>query len=91
MKSKTLGKGLNTLLDTSNPPNDPIFEEMNTDNLNIGISKRFYAACAAMQGILANTHNYNVHIKTDEQKVFVENLIKHSYQYADELLKKENL
>ena len=47
-----------------------------------GMSKRFYAACAAMQGMLANGTE-NIYEK--------ELTIKLAYQYADELLKQENL
>ena len=57
---------------------------------NIGMSKRFYAACAAMQGILANQNGeYTVICKTNQQ--YAEHLISQSYQFADELLKQENL
>lgn len=46
-----------------------------------GMSKRFYAACAAMQGLLS------------PEKVFInkKELIESAYEYADELLKQENL
>ena len=55
-----------------------------------GMSKRFYAACAAMQGILANQNGeYTVICKTNQQ--YAEHLISQSYQLADELLKQENL
>ena len=46
------------------------------DNLN-GMSKRFYAACAAMQGILASGRIDN-------------EIIPYSFHFADELLKQEN-
>ena len=46
-----------------------------------GMTKRFYAACAAMQGLLAS-NRYRV--------LKEESLIKESYEYADELLKQEN-
>lgn len=49
----------------------------------IGMSKRFYAACAAMQGILAGSSNSSYAI--DEKKI-----IKQAYLIADELLKQEN-
>ena len=56
----------------------------------IGMSKRFYAACAAMQGILANQNGeYTVICKTNQQ--YAEHLISQSYQFADELSKQENL
>ena len=43
-----------------------------------GMSKRFYAACIAMQALLTNYPNYP-------------EIIKESYDLADELLKQENL
>ena len=46
-----------------------------------GISKRFYAACAAMQGILSADYSQNISNET---------LIKQSYMLADELLKQES-
>lgn len=47
--------------------------------LQEGMSKRFYAACAAMQGILSNP----TIIPSDK-------LAEYSFKYADELLKQEN-
>lgn len=50
-----------------------------------GVSKRFYAACAVMQGILANSQ-----FITDcggSSKVIIE----YSYELADELLRQEGL
>ncbi|KAF5028035.1 hypothetical protein DSECCO2_663230 [anaerobic digester metagenome] len=44
-----------------------------------GVSKRFYAACAAMQGLLANQREY----MSDE------NLVSAAFHYADELLRQE--
>lgn len=44
-----------------------------------GMSKRFYAACAAMQGLLSNP----TIIPSDK-------LAEYSFKYADELLKQEN-
>lgn len=52
-----------------------------------GMSKRFYAACAAMQGILSNSNT-----ELDSTKSFgnkYENLVKSAYIFADELLKQE--
>lgn len=55
-----------------------------------GMSKRFYAACVAMQGILANQNGeYGVIGGTNQQ--YTERLISQSYQFADELLKQEKL
>ena len=45
-----------------------------------GMSKRFYAACAAMQGMLANSNTQGGII----------DIVKTSYEFADELLKQEN-
>lgn len=45
------------------------------------MSKRFYAACAAMQGYLSNP---------DASNISFENICKMSYTAADELLKQEN-
>lgn len=59
-----------------------VIDRMPTLNINpLGISKRFYAACAAMQGILAG----NVDIPVPN---YVAEL---SYKFADEILKQENL
>jgi len=55
-----------------------------------GMSKRFYAACAAMQGILSNSvmvSNMGKNRNTVETTQFI---IEHSYVIADELLKQEN-
>lgn len=53
-----------------------------------GMSKRFYAACAAMQGLLSN------HVYMDNLADMFENgdmeLVKDAYEIADKLLKKEN-
>jgi hypothetical protein len=56
------------------------------DYLQEGISKRFYAACFAMQGLLASgAINLKSFIKLDYNII-----IKDSYKLADELLKQEN-
>lgn len=47
---------------------------------NPGMSKRFYAACAAMQGLMVGV----------DDPVY-ENIAKISFKMADELLKQENL
>ena len=50
-----------------------------------GMSKRFYAACAAMQGLLAYQN-------LDMMKFSFEEVIpKLAFMYADELLKQENV
>ena len=66
-------------------------EEILNENVKLGMSKRFYAACVAMQGLIINF--------SDERKVnggFIAitdqvELIKEAYEFADELLKQENL
>ena len=64
---------------TSNFESKPIY-----DNVEYGgISKRFYAACAAMQGILSNPAFSNMKSKPSD-------ISKMSLGMADELLKQEN-
>lgn len=46
-----------------------------------GMSKRFYAACAAMQGLLANE---TAKLLSDEAVAY------NAYKLADQLLKQEN-
>ena len=50
-----------------------------------GMSKRFYAACAAMQGLLSSSDLNNL------QYSFEKVIPKLAFMYADELLKQENL
>ena len=49
----------------------------------MGMSKRFYAACAAMQGIVANQD-------TRSWAQSYQDVIASAYKHADELLKQEN-
>ena len=49
---------------------------------NLGMSKRFYAACAAMSGLLANSNPDMVYFVKDK-------FIKDCCEFADELLKQE--
>ena len=73
---------------------EPAFPNENTEFCQApycyGMSKRFYAACAAMQGILANQNGEYAVIGGTNQR-YVEHLISQSYQFADELLKQEKL
>ena len=48
-----------------------------------GMSKRFYAACAAMQGIAA--------MHSTKSDIYNEWICKTAFNMADELLKQENL
>jgi len=56
----------------------------NTPSGNLGMSKRFYAACAAMGAMLSNS-NQNL-VYSDITKMVIE-----AYICADELLEQENL
>ena len=51
--------------------------------LQEGVSKRFYAACAAMQGIMAGR-------KISFDAMSPSRVVEFSYKLADELLKEEN-
>lgn len=54
------------------------------DVITSGMSKRFYAACAAMSGIMANQSaepTIDTHFK---------NIAEDAYRMADELLRQEN-
>jgi hypothetical protein len=59
-------------------------QNRNGTALDNGMSKRFYAACMAMQGILAST-SISVIALTDPQKA------EYSFIMADNLLKQELL
>lgn len=48
-----------------------------------GMSKRFYAACASLTGIMANSN-------PDFIRMDFETAVGHAYTCADELLKQEN-
>ena len=65
-----------------------------------GMSKRFYAACTAMQGLLVNYKisigipNVNQNSMEDSlkrEKQVIKDIITKSYELADELLKQENI
>ena len=56
-----------------------------------GMSKRFYAACMAMQGILANSNwAESMRIKDDWDE-YKERVASASFEVADELLRQEEL
>ena len=56
-----------------------------------GLSKRFYAACAAMQGLLANNDYIARKLSTFNNKIEdTDTIISDAYKLADELLKQEN-
>lgn len=81
-------------------------DRMPTLNINaLGMSKRFYAACAAMQGLLSQ--HYQSHKEDESQWVWEplyksefltsfgvndnEQLVIDAYAIADELIKQEDL
>lgn len=72
-----------------------VSNEGSVDPPQEGMSKRFYAACAAMQGLIAAKQSmYMVNSPTnDPMDGFVEpiSLCRDAYSFADELLKQENL
>ena len=61
-----------------------------TPEKELGMSKRFYAACAAMQALITNFPKERM--INDGYIAFTEysEIIKESYEFADELLKQEN-
>ena len=65
-------------------PQPPLVTNLETIFVD-GMSKRFYAACAAMQGLCALDHK-GIYDSTEES---ISTLIEWSYKYADELLKQE--
>jgi len=73
---------------------EPAFPEpfLNDPNLALscakGMSKRFYAACAAMQGIISLTTSSKV-VRYEGQELTPPNVAKAAFLYADELLKQE--
>ena len=69
-------------------PGDLSIVNCNPANSSVGMSKRFYAACAAMQGLLSNSFVNTVLSQNPE----VQNteVVNKAYAIADELLKQEN-
>lgn len=71
---------------------EPVFPILNSEvNAEYnGASKRFYAACAAMQGLLANSDWAKTAKIPDDFDEYKDRVISASYEFADELLKQEN-
>jgi len=74
---------------------EPAFPVSDNDYGNIGIhgigiSKRFYAACSFMQGMLASRMWMDLAKEKMDAKEIMTNMAKASYEFADELLKQEN-
>jgi hypothetical protein len=61
------------------------YDPHNYSNGEKGMSKRFYAACSAMQGILSYPGAINNSLYKDAKSI-----CKIAYEIADELLKQEN-
>ena len=80
-------------MEESNKKQNTAFPVINQQSKydSFGMSKRFYAACNAMQGLLSNAkiaeilYSYSI-----DNKKEIEYIIKASYKFADELLKQEN-
>jgi len=53
---------------------------------HLGMSKRFYAACAAIQGLLSNQRTYPSPLSNEDFK----DLVYDSYKIADQLIKQEH-
>lgn len=70
---------------------EPAFPNGMEVNNEYGMSKRFYAACAAMNAMIANPNIVRPNpingFLEDQYKIF----IGIAYEYADELLKQEDL
>jgi hypothetical protein len=64
-----------------------------SENVSDGMSKRFYAACILMQGMLTNMQflKSNSEVAINNKLDADECLVKTAYSLADELLKQENL
>ena len=72
-------------------PAFPVIEEIQGNygkywQTTVGMSKRFYAACAAMQGMLGNGRYSDTELDNT-----IPDVIKICYRVADELLKQEKL
>lgn len=78
------------------PENQPAFPIFNSEGIPTwtksdclddgltGVSKRLYAACAIIQGLLANSNYKDTDAHSNKKS-----LVKLSYALADELLKQE--
>lgn len=62
----------------------------NSTYLAPGMSKRFYAACAAMQGMLASHANPNGAHPQHDSYQDIKKAIETCFKYADELLEQED-
>lgn len=80
MKEKDEKLGQEPAFPLDKESSDMITGGYGMDERYLGVSKRFYAACAAIQGILSRPNSGGM--KT---------IVSDSYAFADELLKQEQL
>ena len=81
----------------ANDNNGSIYSSNDKSHIDAGMSKRFYAACAAMQGLLAGEHRALTCVKSGSHTNYggydytynFQKLIENSYKLSDELLKQE--
>ena len=69
----------------------PISETKQTESIELGMSKRFYAVCAVTSAILTNRElliNITNNLDNNEANTAIVN---HAYTVVEELLKQENL
>lgn len=66
-------------------------EPIISHRVSYGMSKRFYTACAAMQGLLVNADWTKTAKIADDFDEYKDRIASASYEFADELLKQENL
>lgn len=60
-------------------------------HIQMECQKRFYAACAAMQGLMANKDSDKYSLGSNVVTDSLDNKVKFAYMCADELLRQENL
>ena len=86
----------NTNQDPAFPTPDYVLENSGVNFNPMGMSKRFYAACAAMQGLYSMASNPDMYrsfekwANSEKCNTISEYIVKQSYIAADELLKQEN-
>lgn len=59
------------------------------EGYHVGMSKRFYAACMAMQGLLSN-QTFMSQMASDYKEDLDRHIVENVYEIVDELLKQEN-
>lgn len=69
---------------------DGVSQVFKQECVDAGMSKRFYAACCAMQGLLANESGFYIN-ETETTKTSLPNKARFAFMCADEILKQENL